>query len=766
MTTQPAGGQPPTGPAAAGPGGGQPESPQPGPGPQGPAQQPPAQQPVGPQPGTAPAQPAPGQPVPGQPGAMAPGAAQQYPGAYGGQPAAARPNPFASIPVFDYVRDALALLLLLIPLGMAWDFEDNATGKVYVILVTLLSVVSLSLPYLRAVNVLPPTLGAAQLRLVRLLANAPYLIVVLLTLVLGYLGDTTLRGTDVGDGVGVGVVIGLAGALLAAQARASEQDASTTDGMLWRSITLGLAGLGVLCGIVSAVIFLIDFGDVYEWSEIVVLLLSVVFFVGVPALAAAGLLRGQAAWRDVAIVLGVVGLMMSFWALGADETIGESWWLRFQGPEFLFWPAIGVAAAAPSVAALIRPEAGARRWIGMALRLLETGVVIAVLSIALYAFTLIENEDARGAYITVLVFSLFALAAFLVARQALTADARAGRPVAVGVAGALVIIGIVMATVLGSSDAAQVAVGSATVISAYFVFAVALVIALTVPKSVRDELGAFSFGQASLNGGAGQQTMAGGPGVAQPGGPGYPAGGPAAGAPGPYGPASSGGAAPAQAWPQAGTQQPAAGEERPRTSSVDETAGAAAQAEQATGAPHDAVEPASAEVEEDSTATQAESGEQPGRDESDQAEAADAQPGMRTEDRPTQVFAATTGEPGTEPETGAGPEQTDGESETQVLPSTAQSPSTTGDQATEVLGTGTPAQVPEAPQPEGTASGFTAEMASDPNTPLQTLADIAQKEPALRPLVALNPSAYPGLLEWLAQLGDPAVDHALRRRQQ
>ncbi|MCV2393924.1 hypothetical protein OEB99_06365 [Actinotalea sp. M2MS4P-6] len=59
---------------------------------------------------------------------------------------------------------------------------------------------------------------------------------------------------------------------------------------------------------------------------------------------------------------------------------------------------------------------------------------------------------------------------------------------------------------------------------------------------------------------------------------------------------------------------------------------------------------------------------------------------------------------------------------------------------------------------------FTAQQASDPTTPAQTLADIAALRPDLRPAVAANPSAYPGLLEWLGGLGDPQVDAALAAR--
>ncbi len=60
---------------------------------------------------------------------------------------------------------------------------------------------------------------------------------------------------------------------------------------------------------------------------------------------------------------------------------------------------------------------------------------------------------------------------------------------------------------------------------------------------------------------------------------------------------------------------------------------------------------------------------------------------------------------------------------------------------------------------------YTSAQASDPQTPGQVLADIAALRPDLRPAVAANPSAYPGLLEWLGSLGEPSVNAALAARQ-
>nr|WP_296777440.1 hypothetical protein [Rhodococcus sp. (in: high G+C Gram-positive bacteria)] len=68
------------------------------------------------------------------------------------------------------------------------------------------------------------------------------------------------------------------------------------------------------------------------------------------------------------------------------------------------------------------------------------------------------------------------------------------------------------------------------------------------------------------------------------------------------------------------------------------------------------------------------------------------------------------------------------------------------------------------PVPAPPRTAFTSAQASDPSTPQSVLLQIAEREPSLRPLVATNPNTYPGLLDWLQSLGDPAVDRALSTR--
>ena len=60
--------------------------------------------------------------------------------------------------------------------------------------------------------------------------------------------------------------------------------------------------------------------------------------------------------------------------------------------------------------------------------------------------------------------------------------------------------------------------------------------------------------------------------------------------------------------------------------------------------------------------------------------------------------------------------------------------------------------------------GFTAEQALTTTDQMQ-IAQIAQYAPELRACIARNPNTYPALIEWLGQLGDPAINAALASRQ-
>jgi len=58
-----------------------------------------------------------------------------------------------------------------------------------------------------------------------------------------------------------------------------------------------------------------------------------------------------------------------------------------------------------------------------------------------------------------------------------------------------------------------------------------------------------------------------------------------------------------------------------------------------------------------------------------------------------------------------------------------------------------------------------AAAAQDPSTDAEALRQLAYRYPELRPAVAAHPHAYRGLLDWLHQFNDPAVNAALEARE-
>ncbi|PZF80391.1 zinc ribbon domain-containing protein [Jiangella anatolica] len=664
-------------------------------------------------------------------GAPAPGGGPATPG-----DAAPARNPFADIPALDYARDIVALVLLLVSFGMPWDLFDTVTGKVYVILVTLLSVISLSLPYLKRAGVLPASWGTAELRLARLAANAPYVVVVLITLVLGYIGDNN------GDGVGVGIAFGLAGALLAAQGRETEQSPSG-DGSLWRWITLGIGGLFALLTVVSVVTFLTDAAEGLGWEFVTLIIVTMLLALGLAAVPLWGVYRGDAAWRDVLLLVGVVALFVGVWQLGADLTMEDAWSLSVFGPRLILVPALAVAAAAPGLRSHYRQASGAAHWSAVGARMLELAMLVAAAGVVIYVLRIIGFEDGRGTAIVVLVLLLILALAGLVGRNALVRDPNAGRAVAVAVGGVFILLGIVIAAILGASDEVFVLEYDATIISVLWWFGVALFVVLTAPPSVRAEYGPIGASQLSLS----SVLPGNGPSTATADRP----------APASTGVATGTGVAAGAAAAATGAAATRPAESRteattPADEAKTEVAARAADAE-ARAADAEA-RAADAEVKADDAKADAAKADAVAAD-----RAAEASEAAKTDDdvpASPQVPAdahpeSLLGEARPGPVSGlavGGPTADDTETRVdQPAVEPAVEPATRVDQ---------PAVAP--------GSGFDARTALDPNTSLQTLADIAAQEPGLRKYVAANPSTYPELLTWLSQLGDPEIDEALRRR--
>lgn len=621
--------------------------------------------------------PAPGQHAPQQgqyaqqPGQYQPGQYPQGPyqqGQYQQQPAAPRPNPFKGIPVADFVRDGVAALLLLVslvlPVTVGRGLEGVGDRFHYIVtLVTLLSVVSLALPYLARASIFPPSWTVHTTRLVRLLANAPYVLVVLVYVVLDVVTSDEIQG------VGTIFALGLAGAVLAAQPRQCElgpEDLDRGVSELWLKITLGLGAFIALTYLVSLILFLVDVGDVADFGAMYVVghLLAWAVAVGFSLWMIYGTaVQKSPSWRLALIGVATILVCVFVFGAGEDASLTKVETMRSvlspfvfplslaEGLGAIFIPAAAAAASAPATLRAMAREPREQTWIGTAVHGFDYAILVAGAAVlgAILWFTLEDggffaSEKPTGALVTTIILGLLAVGAALYARMQLRKDPAGSRTIALGAAGALFVLGLVILILVPSdsfgSDLKYVTPGHLLLA---FGLPAMIAIALTAPKEVREYFQTHRPAPRATNSAAYQWS-----------------------------------APPAQ---QAGYQYPG----QPQAP-----------------APYQGAQPQ-----------------------------APYQGGDQN------------------PQTGAW--------QTKALPTESAPQPTAPAQAAAP----TP---PPAAEAAPAAHGFTAAQASDPATPMAVLADIVQNAPELRAQVAANPTAYPALVEWLGQLGDPEIDAAIRSR--
>jgi len=412
-------------------------------------------------------------------------------------PAAGPPSrhPFGDISPLDYVRDVLALVLLIGSFSMPWDAEGTAADRIHVVLVTLPAMASLTLPYLRRAGVLPGGWGNSEVRVARVLANAPYFVVVALTIVIDIAANDGASG-----GIGVGVGFGLAGAVLAAQARHADEADDTGHGQAWRLAAVGIAAVAAALTIVRIVVVLTDLGGTdSDWGTVALALIEPIIFIAVLLLPVAGLLAGRSPARDVLIALGVVAAVIGLWRMSEDSGLAEVLRIRDDGPAELLWLAIAAAVLAAGVARLLRPLPASSHWIETATQALGLAAILAGLAALYWVVVVTSVGEGRGTSITVLVLLLVAVVASIVGRSAVRRNPRDGRPVALAAAGVLVLIAIIDLAVetAGPHELTQL---SALVVSSLFVLPALVGVALTAPRAVRDELGPVELGGATFGG--------------------------------------------------------------------------------------------------------------------------------------------------------------------------------------------------------------------------------------------------------------------------
>ncbi len=399
-------------------------------------------------------------------------------------------NPFAGIPASDYVRDAAALALLLVSLALPWNFSVFATARIEVILITLLSVFSLAVTYLARVGVFPPPV-ARFAWLIRLAANLPYLILVLVNVVI----DAVAGANYGGGGIGFAVAFGLAGAVLAAQPREAEVSGATAGvatGELWYRGFLGFGAVSVLLAVLSLVLIVVRPGIGYfNGFAIALLVFSILFNAAAVALLVVGILRRSEPARLAAVAIGVIVLLAIVVDMFSGRVISgggvES--LHAVGYGAFVVSALGAFAAAPPLRLAMRtPEPGASRWFGASSILFLAAAGLAAFAALATVLALASGVFGAG-YVGLGIGAIVILVAFalvaIVARSMFRTNPQGTYLVVLSLVGGLLVLGVVH-VVLGAVSAR---VGILDLVLA-FGLPLAILSYLTLPTSVRAQLSA------------------------------------------------------------------------------------------------------------------------------------------------------------------------------------------------------------------------------------------------------------------------------------
>lgn len=410
------------------------------------------------------------------------------------------------MPVSDYVRDALALLALVVSLARPWDYLHVGAGRAEVVAVTVLSLCTLLLPYLARVGVFPASWTVHTTRRVRIIGNIPYVVVALV-----YLVVDGISGGPAGDAgrIGTGVALGLAGAALAAQARECELgtgDSEVVTGRRWMAIAIVGAGVMAVLAIVNTVVVLVT-GD-FEATTIVAIVLAAILVVALVAVPLVGVLRGSAGAR---LTLGALGCAFGVAFLAGSGTTSfvqyESLHLVLQsaGLEYflvvgivvpcvgvLLLPAVAALAAAPATRSVTRPTAPAQAWLDAAV-----GAFTLIAAVALFALVVAVLEivewDVTTPRVLAIVAATLLLAVAVIGRIVLRGSGDGARRSGIVLAGLAVVVGGMLLGAMAietshDSDGYYVAysAGSGAI---HLVAAVGLPLfivgALTIPASVR-----------------------------------------------------------------------------------------------------------------------------------------------------------------------------------------------------------------------------------------------------------------------------------------
>lgn len=368
---------------------------------------------------------------------------------------------FASVPASDYIRDGVAVFLLLISMFMVWTYgASTATGSVAatridVILITLVSMFSVAIPYLWRSGVFGQTWGYHRTQLARLAANTPYFVLVVVYLILELINR---------HGLGPAAAFGLAGAILAAQPRRAELGSTAADAVTDKRWALAVVGFAAFVGVLTVIQF-IERMTVVQSLDWAGTLATVVLGAASAALlvwTALGVSRGHNGRRLIGIGIGVAGIGMGLLALIPAVTVVSLIFHAFSpGLSIYFWLAFGALAASPSgarICAAAEPE-DQRGVLGRTGTLVTLAIIVLGLVVVVSALALIANASYGGygiasntvPWVVVIFLAVVGAVGGFVAKSALKQHTRQSYVLTAGYAAALFILGLVIVIMSATS---------------------------------------------------------------------------------------------------------------------------------------------------------------------------------------------------------------------------------------------------------------------------------------------------------------------------
>jgi len=405
-------------------------------------------------------------------------------------------NPFAGVPVGDYVRDAAAAVCLFATLGKPWDVDGDGTDHWWVILSALVAVASLAVPYVAKAGVVPG-LHRDQAQVLKLALNAPVVVSVLAAVV-----NDVVHATDfLEGGLGPGVALALAGALFAAQPRAADEDVAHRDDRRWWAVSTAFVVVAVVIVVAEFVAFVLRdlTGDVSFLQDEPAELMSLIVAPLILVLA----LYGWSAREVVArrfqgvLVFGTLGLTAAAVALFTGEAgdgvfnaysgfdVVEHWDSAFGGV-FALSGAAALVLSRPSLRVAVPPHpvTGWLHTARLAFSLVAAGSFLVPVSIVLNLIA--ADTYPATAIADCVMWFVIALASCVVV--SMLSGTTLNRPAVVALAAAVPVVGIVLVAVGRSGDETTVYLGAATT-ALLFTLPGLAICALTIPAPVRQTYG-------------------------------------------------------------------------------------------------------------------------------------------------------------------------------------------------------------------------------------------------------------------------------------